>query len=130
MFTSKQTKQRVKTKISEQTSELLVSSVNEPTRDRLQVMLFHCLLTVNRPNFMCDSGDDGSLLKETEKEKDESSNKILHPLTYSRTFQSHLPLHSIVVIVVELYSVLLTDTASSDLCHLANQVESVPLFPL
>lgn len=65
MNTSKQTNQRAKAKISAQARKQLVSSVNEPTQDRLQIKLLCCLLTVNRPNFICDSGDNSSLLKET-----------------------------------------------------------------
>lgn len=57
--TNKQTNQRAKIRISAHAKMQLVSSVNEPTQDRLQRILFCCLVLVNRPNFTHESRDNG-----------------------------------------------------------------------
>lgn len=87
-----------------------MSSVNEPTQDRLQIKLLCCLVTVNRPTFNCESKDNGSLFKKKKKKKTGRQNEsskiknlpILPALT--QTFSLFGPPPS--------YLMLLTITAS------------------
>lgn len=45
----------------------LVSSVNEPTQDRLRIKLLCCLVLVNRPNFIHESRDNGFFVHKKKK---------------------------------------------------------------